>query len=161
MSNIISMVSGQSLESHPLRASLHAASQSLPLSLSTPIATSVSVLPPLQPLLCSPAALHHATVWPRALGRALYIELATTCCSHVCSEQAHQDQVRILAIGNFTFSTLHLPRILTSQFMHPQYSAIFPMKECWNIETKLHNNRGYENIQMQIMRTLKPDGHLT
>ena len=50
----------QSLESRPLRASLHAANRSLLLGLSAPAAVSVSVLgtaTPLQSLLCSPAAL--------------------------------------------------------------------------------------------------------
>ena len=42
--NFIPMVAGQSLEFHPLRASLHAASQSLPLGLSARTAISVSVL---------------------------------------------------------------------------------------------------------------------
>ena len=42
--NFVPMVAGQSLESHPLRVSLHAASWSLPLGLSTPAAVSVSVL---------------------------------------------------------------------------------------------------------------------
>ena len=61
------------------------------------------VLPPLQPLLsCSPAAVQQ----PRALGRTLYIESVTMHCPHVCSEQANQGQVRILATGNFTLSTI-------------------------------------------------------
>ena len=86
--NFISTVAGQSLKFRSLRASLHAASWSLPLGLSVctavlwaplsaqpssrplclhsrptqPSSGSVSVLPPLQPLLCDPAALqpcHH------------------------------------------------------------------------------------------------------
>ena len=96
-------VAGQSLESHSLRASVHAASWSLPLGPSVltavlwaPLSTQLSctavlwaslhsrptqpssgplssVLPPLQPLLCSSAALqpcHHVT--PTELGRALF-----------------------------------------------------------------------------------------
>ena len=51
--------------------------------------------------LCSPAAVQQ----PRALGRTLYIESVTMYCPHVYSQQAEQGQVRILAIGTFTFST--------------------------------------------------------
>ena len=47
----------------------------------------------------------HATVWPRALGRALYRESIATYCPHACSEQANQGQMRILATGTFTLST--------------------------------------------------------
>ena len=59
---------------------------------------------------CPPAALqpcsNGATVSPRALGKALYVEsIITTYFSHLCSEQANQGQVRILVIGSFTFST--------------------------------------------------------
>ena len=45
----------------------------------------------LQPCSC-------ATVFPRALGRALY-------CPQVCSELVNQGQVRILATGTFTLYT--------------------------------------------------------
>ena len=63
--NFIPTVAGQSLESHPLRVSLHAASQSLPLGLSpppTPAAILVSVLsaatsPASALLSCSLAAV--------------------------------------------------------------------------------------------------------
>ena len=60
--NFIFTVAGQSLESHPLRASLHAASWSLPLGLSTHAAISVSVLgatttPASSLLTCSLAAI--------------------------------------------------------------------------------------------------------
>ena len=68
-----------------------------------------SVLPRLQPLLCSPAALqlcHH--VVPRALGRALYIESSAMYCPQVCSELVNQGQVRILATGTLILSTVCL-----------------------------------------------------
>ena len=115
-------VAGQSLESHSLRVSLHAASWSLPLGPS--VHTAVlwaslhsrptqpssgplsSVLSPLQPLLCPPAALqpcHH--VVPRALGRALFIESIAMYCPQVCSELVNHSQVRILATGTFILFT--------------------------------------------------------
>ena len=57
-----------------------------------------SALPPLQPLLCSPAALqpcHHVAC--RALGGALFIEVTAMYCPQVCSELVNHGQVRILA----------------------------------------------------------------
>ena len=100
--NFIPTVAVQSLESLSLRASLQAASQSLPLGLSHP--GSHFTLCPLHchlSSLCSPSALQQ----PRVLGGVLYIESITTYCPHVGSEQAGQDWVRILAIGTFTFFT--------------------------------------------------------
>ena len=81
-----------------------------------------------------------ATVSPRALGRALYIESITMHCPHMCSELANQGQVRILATGTFILSTLHLSRILSSQSMCPQSSAVFPVQGSRNIVIKLCNN---------------------
>ena len=93
--NFISTVAGQSLKSHSLRASLHAASRSLPLGLST--RTVIPHSHPLSPSVCTavshscplglcPRHCHHsslcsallqpcspATVSPRVLGGALYI----------------------------------------------------------------------------------------
>ena len=71
--NFISTVAGQSVESHPLRASVHVASQSLPLGLSAPRAISVSVLgaaiTPVSVLwqLCSPVTVlpHHPEPWTK------------------------------------------------------------------------------------------------
>ena len=106
-----------------------------------------SVLPPLQTLLCS-AVLQPcspATVLPRALGGALYIESVTMHCPHVCSELANQGQVRILATGTFNSSTLHPSRILASQSICPQSSAMLPVQESWSIVTKFHNVRQYTN----------------
>ena len=65
-----------------------------------------SALPPLQPLLCSPAALQPCYhIVPRALGGALYIESTAMYCSQVCSELVNQGQVRILATGTLILST--------------------------------------------------------
>ena len=70
-------------------------------------------LPPLQPLLCSPAALQPCYhVMPRALGRALFIESRATYCPQVCSELVIQGQVRILATGTLILSTPRSLRIL-------------------------------------------------
>ena len=49
-----------------------------------------------------------ATVSPRPLGGALYIESIATYCPHVCSEQADQGQVGILATRTFILSTVTL-----------------------------------------------------
>ena len=97
------------------------ASQSLPLGLSAQLSRTAvlwaplsSVLPPLQPLLCSPAALqpcHHVT--PRAVGRALYRESTAMHCPQVCSEPATQGQVRILATAPLILPTL-LQKLFTS-----------------------------------------------
>ena len=120
--NFISMVAGQSLKSHSLRVSVHAASQSLPLgpSVCTPVLWASlhtcptqpspgplsSVLPPLQPLLCSPAALQPChRVAPRALSRALYIKPTAMYCPQVCSELVNQGQVRIRATETLILST--------------------------------------------------------
>ena len=84
-------LSSASLHSHPAQPS------SGPLS---------SVPPPLQPLLCSPAALHPCHhVAPRALSRALFIESTAMYCPQVCSELVSQGQVRILATGMLILST--------------------------------------------------------
>ena len=84
--NFISMVAGQSLESHSLRASLHAASWSLPLGPSARPSSEPLCLHS-HPLGLCPQCCHHfslcsdllqpcscATMSHRALGRALYIE---------------------------------------------------------------------------------------
>ena len=119
------MVAGQSLESHSLRVSLHAASPSLPLGPSAQLSSGPlclhshptqpssgplsSALPPLQTLLCSPAALQPChRVACRALVRALYIEPTAMYCPQVCSELVNQGQVRILATGTLILSTLGL-----------------------------------------------------
>ena len=89
------------LHTHPLGASAcTTVPHSCPLCLSAQRPTQPSsgrlssVLPPLQPLLCSPTAfqLCHSVV-PRALGGALYIESVATYFPHVCSELANQGQV--------------------------------------------------------------------
>ena len=83
-----------------LWASLHsrpAQPSSEPLSLA---------LPPLQPLLCSPAALqpcHHVVL--RALGGTLFIESTAVYCPQVCSELLSHGQGRILATGTLILST--------------------------------------------------------
>ncbi|XP_073078933.1 gamma-aminobutyric acid receptor-associated protein-like 1 isoform X1 [Manis javanica] len=79
------------------------ASWSLPLGPSIPAAVSVSILSAantpasalLQPCSC-------ATLSPRALGGALYIQSIAMYYPHVFSELANQGQVRIPAIGTFT-----------------------------------------------------------
>ena len=65
-----------------------------------------SALPPLQPLLCSPAALQpcHRVV-SRALGGALFIESTTMYCPQMCSELVNHSQVRILATGTLFIHT--------------------------------------------------------
>ena len=84
-----------------LWASLHSRPTQLssgPLSLA---------LPPLQPLLCSPAALQPChCVAPRALSIALYIESTAMYCPQVCSELVNHGQVRILATGILILSTV-------------------------------------------------------
>ena len=114
--NFIPTVAGQSLESCPLRASLHAAGRSLPPGPSarcSHLKSLSSVLPLLQPLLsCSRAAAIprcHPEHWAE-----LFIESITTYCPHMCSELASQGQGRILALGTFTLSTLHASRICLS-----------------------------------------------
>lgn len=64
------------------------------------LSSAPSPLPSL--LSCSLATLQ---VYSSPEHRAeLSIETITTCCPHVCGEQADQSPVRILAIGTFTFS---------------------------------------------------------
>ena len=118
-----------------LRASLYAASQYLllgpsvctavlwaPLSAqpsSGPLCTVVphSCSPGLCPWHCHCSSLcsallqpcSPATVSPRALGGALYMESITTHCPHVYSEPAKEGQVRILATGTLISSTLAQP----------------------------------------------------
>ena len=107
VSNFIPTVAGQSLESCPLRSSLHAASWSLPLGLYPAAIPSLSsALPPLQPLLsCSHEALPpcHPEHWAE-----LFIESIAMYHPRMCSELANQGQVRILAIGTFSLSTRYL-----------------------------------------------------
>ena len=111
ISNFISMVAGQSLESHSLRVSLHVASWSLPLGLSA-----CTVVLHSHPLGLCPRRCHHsslcsallqpcslATMSHRALGRALYIETTAMYCPQVCSELVNQGQVRILATGTLIY----------------------------------------------------------
>ena len=104
ISNFIPTVVGDSLEFCPLRGSLHAANQSLPLGLSAPVAISVSVLGAATTPVSSLLSCSHATMLPRALGGPLYIE-SIAYWPRVCSELPDQGQVRILAIGTFTLST--------------------------------------------------------
>ena len=98
-----------SLHSHPAQSShtaiLWASLHSRPTQPSSgPLS---SALPPLQPLLCSPAVLQpcHPVV-PRALGGALFTESTVMYCPQVCSELVNQGQVRILTIGTLILSTL-------------------------------------------------------
>ena len=118
-------LSTQSSHTAVLQASLHscytqlssgplctAVTHSRPLGLSAQSCTQLSsgplslVLPPLQPLLCSPAALQPChRVMPKALGRALYIESTDLYCPQVCSELVNHGQVRILATGTLILST--------------------------------------------------------
>ena len=75
------------------------------------------MLLPLQPLLCSHAALqpcHH--FMPRALGGALYIESTAMYCPQVCSELVNQGQVSILATGTLILSTPFHPKNVLLSF---------------------------------------------
>ena len=103
--SFILTVAGQSLEPHPLRASLHAASRSLPLGPSALAAVSVSALHAATTPVSSLLSCSCTPISPRAPGRALYIESIMTHCPHVCIELAIQGQVRILATGTSTLST--------------------------------------------------------
>ena len=110
--NFISTVACQSLESRPLRGSLHAASRSLPLGLPTPAAASVSnlvALPPLQPLLLCPAALQLCHCVTQSTGQSSFCRVNNNIyCPHMCSELASYSSVRILATRTFTLSKLVL-----------------------------------------------------
>ena len=106
--NFISTVARQSLESRPVRGSLHAASRSLPLGLPTPAAASVSILvalPPLQPLLVCPAAFQLCHCVTQSNGQSSFYRVNNNIyCPHMCSELGSYSLVRILATGTFTLS---------------------------------------------------------
>lgn len=116
--NLTPTAAGQSPEHHPLRASMHAASQSPPPGLSTAAAVSVFFLGPattsISALLqsCNYAAM--PSCCPEHLGRAPSIESIATHCSNVCSEPANQALVRILATANLHF--IHSTSRVVSQF---------------------------------------------
>ena len=162
-------VAGQSLESHSLRASLHAAGRSLPLgpsvltavlwaSLHSPPTQPSSgllslALPPLQPLLCSPAALEpcHRDA-PRALGGALFIESTAMYCPQVCSELVSHGQVRILATGTLILCTLP-----TLAPLHPGLVTL-----CWQVCLNTCTcTRGLNEVSVGLRQTCDVCGFST